>query len=195
MEGGSVTESSSSMSMFGSSLGHTKHEPPIKKGWSMDHSLAIANTMFLEDISSEAVNEDGKEEEGREKGREEEGREKGKDDVIIRGDDDDLMTITLSETETITLLSIPGSVVLDPEQQQDVQNSNHKYKEVCCILYSIEKEMITCCVFQLLSNCQGNDRYSARGMQTINNARKTKHVQTDPVQITVSPPLIIIMIL
>jgi hypothetical protein len=80
---------------------------------------------------------------------------------------EEVVVITLTETETISLLDIPCSVVADPDQQESVQKSNLLYQE-------------------LLKNRQGNDRYSERGMQTIDNARKTKHVQTDPVQTTSS---------
>jgi hypothetical protein len=134
VEGGSVTEGSMSMSMFGSSLGHTRDEP--------------AKTV---------EGESGDSGEGVPVGGSEDMRENSEDQVVI----------TLSETETISLLSIPGSLVVEPGQQEVVRNSNLVYKE-------------------LLKGRQGNDRYSERGMQTINNAKKTKHVQTDPVQTTSS---------
>ena len=79
------------------------------------------------------------------------------------------VVITLSETETICLLDIPSSVVDDPGQTETVQKNNLLYQE-------------------LLKNRPGNDRYSERGMQTIDNARKTKHIQTDPIYTTVSKP-------
>ena len=92
--------------------------------------------------------------------------------------------IRLRETETICLLSIPGSAVTDPGQHEAVQRSNEQYQEVrqLSCLKSHHKNTS----FQLLKVRQGNDRYSERGMQTIDNARKTKHIQTDQILTTVS---------
>lgn len=50
--------------------------------------------------------------------------------VEVRVSGDDQVTITLSETETIDLLSIPGTVVLDLGQQETVQGSNQTYQDV-----------------------------------------------------------------
>ena len=69
--------------------------------------------------------------EGGESGESGEGVEIGR--VGAEGSGEDWVAITLRETETITLLSIPGSVILDPGQQQDVQNSNHIYQEACIL--------------------------------------------------------------
>ena len=111
---------------------------------------------------------------------------------------EEVVVITLTETETISLLDIPCSVVADPDQQESVQKSNLLYQEVRWQMFSVnilcpENKVFSNCM-QLLKNRQGNDRYSERGMQTIDNARKTKHVQTDPVQTTVSHSLITIYI-
>ena len=46
-------------------------------------------------------------------------------------DGEEQVVITLSETETITLLAIPGTVVADPGQQEAVRGSNLAYQEVC----------------------------------------------------------------
>lgn len=48
----------------------------------------------------------------------------------VRENGEDQVVIILSETETINLLSIPGSLVVDPGQQEVVQNSNQAYQEV-----------------------------------------------------------------
>ena len=48
--------------------------------------------------------------------------------VCVEGEED--VTITLSETDTICLLDIPGSVVTDPSQQRAVQEGNQVYQEV-----------------------------------------------------------------
>ena len=106
---------------------------------------------------------------------------------------EEVVVITLTETETISLLDIPSSVVADPDQQESVQKSNLLYQEVRWqivqqIFYAQKVRLFYDCM-QLLKNRQGNDRYSERGMQTIDNGRKTKHVQTDPVQTTVSHSL------
>lgn len=50
--------------------------------------------------------------------------------VEVRESGEDQVTITLSETETIDLLSIPGTIVLDLGQQETVQASNQTYQEV-----------------------------------------------------------------
>ena len=47
-------------------------------------------------------------------------KESGEEEVVI----------ILSETETISLLDIPSSVVVDPGQQESVQKNNHLYQEV-----------------------------------------------------------------
>ena len=43
---------------------------------------------------------------------------------------EEVVVITLTETETISLLDIPSSVVADPDQQESVQKSNLLYQEV-----------------------------------------------------------------
>lgn len=47
-------------------------------------------------------------------------KESGEEEVVI----------ILSETETISLLDIPSSVVVDPGQQESVQKNNLLYQEV-----------------------------------------------------------------
>ena len=62
--------------------------------------------------------------------------EESKEKEEVEGESEEMecgeeeVVITLSETETISLLDIRGSVVSDPGQQETVQNSNLLYKEV-----------------------------------------------------------------
>ena len=51
--------------------------------------------------------------------------------VSVKDSGDDEVVIVLSETETISLLTIPSSVVVDPGQQEDVRKTNQAYQEVC----------------------------------------------------------------
>ena len=117
VEGGSVTEGSMSMSMFGSSLGHTRDEPAKTGGCGLpllDHMTLRAACMYI------VEGESGDSGEGVPVGGSEDMRENSEGQVVI----------TLSETETISLLSIPGSLVVEPGQQEVVRNSNLVYKEV-----------------------------------------------------------------
>ena len=63
-------------------------------------------------------------------------RESGEDQVVI----------TLSETETINLLDIPGSLVVDLGQQETVRNSNLTYQEVYMV-YNGDGAIVTVTVF------------------------------------------------
>lgn len=49
----------------------------------------------------------------------------------VKESGDDEVVLTLSETETINLLSISGTVVVDPGQQEAVRDRNQIYQEVC----------------------------------------------------------------
>lgn len=51
--------------------------------------------------------------------------------VSVKESGDDEIVITLSETETISLLTIPSSIVVDPEQQEAARKNNQVYQEVC----------------------------------------------------------------
>lgn len=102
------------MSMFGSSLGHTREEPAKAEG----KAIFMSDERCLHQHTG--VSERGGICEGVEMGEGVEVRENGGDPI----------TITLSETETIDLLSIPGTVVLDLGQQETVRGSNQTYQEV-----------------------------------------------------------------
>lgn len=115
MEGGSVTEGSVGMSMSDSSFGRTREEPAKAGGEDIFIRSAIKPPMYIAGVS-----ESGEVGEGVEVTEGVEVRESGEDQV----------TITLSETETIDLLSIPGTIVLDLGQQEAVQASNQTYQEV-----------------------------------------------------------------
>ena len=41
-------------------------------------------------------------------------------------------------------------------------------------------------LFQILKERAGNDRYTERGMQTINFSAKAKQIQTEPIKKTVN---------
>eukprot|EP00794_Sanderia_malayensis_P008014 gene8013-8873_t len=74
-----------------------------------------------------------------------------------------MISVNLTETDTIWLLDLPGtSIAKDSEDAQKVINQNERYEE-------------------LMKNRAGNDMYIERGMQTYNNAPKHKELQTIPV--------------
>ncbi|XP_064387275.1 dynein axonemal intermediate chain 4-like isoform X2 [Halichondria panicea] len=73
------------------------------------------------------------------------------------------VTITLSETKTIWMLDIPGTcVALDSPESDEVKRLNESYRK-------------------LVGTRAGNDRFSERSMQTINNDLKIKQNQTEDV--------------
>lgn len=75
---------------------------------------------------------------------------------------DELVQICLSETETISLLDIPSSVL--PEDAEEWIKRNRCYVELC-------------------KGKPGNEKFVEREMQTMNNAPKTTWIQTDTVVI------------
>ncbi|XP_031569153.1 WD repeat-containing protein 78-like isoform X2 [Actinia tenebrosa] len=73
--------------------------------------------------------------------------------------------LTLTETDTIWLLDLPGTYVAeDHEFAIEEKEKIQKYEE-------------------LLKNRAGNDMYVERGMQTFNDAPKSKEVQTSKVEL------------
>ncbi|KAJ3599054.1 hypothetical protein NHX12_033017 [Muraenolepis orangiensis] len=80
---------------------------------------------------------------------------------------DDMLEVAvdcyISETDTITLLDMPGvSVSVDAEDAESVRERNLIYAELC-------------------KNRTGSDKYMERSTQTLNGAAKTKKIQTDKV--------------
>lgn len=74
-----------------------------------------------------------------------------------------MVFVTLSETDTIPLFEMDRvSVSINDDDAEIVQESNDSYEKLCSIR-------------------EGNDTYRARGMQTFNDALKTKEMQTTNV--------------
>ncbi|XP_052774129.1 dynein axonemal intermediate chain 4-like isoform X2 [Mya arenaria] len=89
-------------------------------------------------------------------------REEVKED-LTEDDLEKIIDLTLTETETIWLLDMPGVCVsLESEEAAGVTKKNEAYKD-------------------LLKNKQGNDRYAERGMNTFNEPQKCKLVQTSKI--------------
>jgi WD40 repeat protein len=85
------------------------------------------------------------------------------DEFLTYEDLEKNVDISLSETDTIWLLDIPSTwVAPDSDDTESIQKQNQQYQELC-------------------KNRPGNDRYSERGMQTINEAQKSKYIQTDEI--------------
>ena len=85
-------------------------------------------------------------------------------EILSDGDLEKVINITLVETETICLLDIPDvSVSINSENINTIHQRNKDYEQLC-------------------ANRHGNDRYLERGMQTFDNASKTKDMQTTPVE-------------
>lgn len=84
---------------------------------------------------------------------------------ITVADLDKMVHLTLSETETIWLLDFPGTCVAeDSEIAEGIKDKNQRYEE-------------------LLKNRVGNDSYVERGMQTFNNGKKSKEIQSTNVEL------------
>lgn len=84
---------------------------------------------------------------------------------LTEADLDKTVHLTLSETDTIWLLDFPGtSVAEDSEIAEGIKEKNQKYEE-------------------LLKNRVGNDSYVERGMQTFNNGKKSKEIQSTKVEL------------
>ncbi|XP_048581208.1 dynein axonemal intermediate chain 4-like isoform X2 [Nematostella vectensis] len=84
---------------------------------------------------------------------------------ITEADLDKMVHLTLTETETMWLLDIPGTYVSeDNENAPEIKERNQKYEE-------------------LLKTRAGNDMYVERGMQTFNDAPKSKEVQTSKLEL------------
>ncbi|CAL8348137.1 unnamed protein product [Gadus morhua 'NCC'] len=91
-------------------------------------------------------------------GKREEVQEEWSEDML-----DDIVDCYITETDTITLLEMPGvSVSVDAEDADAVRERNRIYAELC-------------------QNRIGNDKYMDRSMQTFNGVSKTKKTQTDKV--------------
>ncbi|XP_053395238.1 dynein axonemal intermediate chain 4-like isoform X2 [Mercenaria mercenaria] len=74
-----------------------------------------------------------------------------------------IVDLTLTETETIWLLDMPGVCVSTESDEADsVRKKNEAYQD-------------------LVKNKQGNDRYAERGMNTFNEPQKCKLVQTSKI--------------
>ncbi|XP_008298114.1 dynein axonemal intermediate chain 4 [Stegastes partitus] len=75
----------------------------------------------------------------------------------------EIVDVVLTETDTISLLDIPSTLVsVDADDADAVIERNNQYAELC-------------------RNKMGNDKYVDRSMLTLNGAAKNKHVQTDSV--------------
>ncbi|XP_060590688.1 dynein axonemal intermediate chain 4-like isoform X2 [Ruditapes philippinarum] len=85
----------------------------------------------------------------------------------LKEDDlDKIVDLTLTETETIWLLDMPGVCVSTESDEADsVRKKNEAYQD-------------------LVKNKQGNDRYAERGMNTFNEPQKCKLVQTSKIGYT-----------
>ncbi|XP_022089217.1 WD repeat-containing protein 78-like [Acanthaster planci] len=81
-------------------------------------------------------------------------------EVLTEEDLDKVVTVQLTETDTIWMLDLPA-ICLSAESDEavKVKERNEKYKELC-------------------KSRDGNDRYAERGMQTFNEHPKNKDVQT-----------------
>ncbi|KAM7397079.1 hypothetical protein PAMP_020076 [Pampus punctatissimus] len=76
---------------------------------------------------------------------------------------DEVVHICLSETDTISLLDIPCSLVSqDVDDAEAIKERNTDYAELC-------------------KNRMGNDKYVVRSMQTFNGAPKDKEIQSDKI--------------
>ncbi|XP_013413827.1 WD repeat-containing protein 78-like [Lingula anatina] len=84
-------------------------------------------------------------------------------EVLNESDLAKVIDITLSETETIWILDMPGTCVsLESDEAAVVKEKNEKYKELC-------------------KSRAGNDRYMEREMNTFNDPPKLKLVQTQKI--------------
>eukprot|EP00111_Clytia_hemisphaerica_P020905 TCONS_00061658-protein len=73
------------------------------------------------------------------------------------------VNITLEETDTVWILDIPGvSVSEASEGAEEIKERNRKYDQLC-------------------ANRAGNDMYVQHGIQTFNDALKTKEIQTNTI--------------
>ena len=75
-----------------------------------------------------------------------------------------LIDVKIEESEIFTLLDLKGTIcpVEDETILTKTQAENQKYQELC-------------------ASKEGNDRYTERSMQTLENAAKSRHVQCDAV--------------
>ncbi|CAF0905342.1 unnamed protein product [Didymodactylos carnosus] len=72
-------------------------------------------------------------------------------------------TLTMSETETIFILSMDSSIVAnDAKDLEEIKESNERYAELC-------------------KSKQGTDLFTERGMNTFNNLMKNKDIQCDRI--------------
>lgn len=88
------------------------------------------------------------------------------EDDLKEEDLEKIIDLTLTETETIWLLDMPGVCVsTESDEAASVQKQNEAYQD-------------------LVKNKQGNDRYAERGMNTFNEPQKCKLVQTSKIGYT-----------
>ncbi|XP_048760663.1 dynein axonemal intermediate chain 4-like isoform X4 [Ostrea edulis] len=84
-------------------------------------------------------------------------------ETLTDADLEKVVNLTLTETETIWLLDMPGtSVSNEAEEAASIKKRNEEYQE-------------------LQKNRVGNDRYMERGMNTFNEPAKYKTVQTSKI--------------
>ncbi|XP_033637142.1 WD repeat-containing protein 78-like [Asterias rubens] len=83
--------------------------------------------------------------------------------LLTEEDLDKVVSINLSETDTIWMLDLPGICLsAESDEAAKVKERNEKYKELC-------------------KSRDGNDRYAERGMQTFNEQPKNKEVQSTKI--------------
>ncbi|XP_056244301.1 dynein axonemal intermediate chain 4-like isoform X2 [Seriola aureovittata] len=76
---------------------------------------------------------------------------------------DEVVDICFSETDTISLLDKPNTVISeDADDAEEIKKGNIHYAELC-------------------KNRMGNDKYVVRSMQTFNGAPKDKQIQCDKI--------------
>uniref|UniRef100_A0A3B4X4W7 Dynein axonemal intermediate chain 4 n=1 Tax=Seriola lalandi dorsalis TaxID=1841481 RepID=A0A3B4X4W7_SERLL len=74
----------------------------------------------------------------------------------------ELIDVDICETDSISLLDIPSTLVsVDADDAEVIARNNH-YADVC-------------------RNRMGNDKYTDQSVQTLNGAAKNKHVQSDSI--------------